>query len=267
MKSELPYLIFSDLKGSLQKPGCPICRLKMEAEERYLRSLLWEHVNDGDARARILRGLGFCPKHTWQAGALEVEGFGDAMGNSIIYLHLLEVVQKRLASFQKRSRIHKGLSGSRVLSHLITRPQRKRALTELEPTGPCRVCQVGAQSERDALFWLGKALVDPGSSFRDLYTHSDRLCLTHLKEIARLAGQPAQGAVDFLVEDMLTFTARLRQDLEGYMAKRSWNRHAEALEPAEEAAWMRALQLFGGIDAGLPPASLAAKLPGQTVSE
>jgi hypothetical protein len=53
-------LIAVDLRSAMRQPGCPICRIRDEAEYKYLYFLLWENVNDGATRMRIIRSLGFC---------------------------------------------------------------------------------------------------------------------------------------------------------------------------------------------------------------
>jgi len=37
---------FHDLREALAQPDCAVCRLKADATEHYLDSLLWESVND-----------------------------------------------------------------------------------------------------------------------------------------------------------------------------------------------------------------------------
>jgi hypothetical protein len=95
-------LIAVDLRSAMRQPGCPICRIRDEAEHKYLYFLLWENVNDGATRMQIIRSLGFCPRHTWQMGRMETHHFGDAFGNSIIYENVVEVVRKRLARYVRR---------------------------------------------------------------------------------------------------------------------------------------------------------------------
>jgi hypothetical protein len=65
---------FYDLRDALSEPGCPICRLKARAAERYLDGLLWESVNDPGVRAQVRRLLsiyeaseGLCLPHFRQA--------------------------------------------------------------------------------------------------------------------------------------------------------------------------------------------------------
>jgi hypothetical protein len=50
----ISQLTLIDLKRALGQSGCPICRLQKEAEERYLKHLLWEYVNDLPTRTRFL---------------------------------------------------------------------------------------------------------------------------------------------------------------------------------------------------------------------
>lgn len=90
MKAERRFgLAEAELKAAFRQEGCPICRVRREAERRYLFHLLWENVNDLSTRIRLVRSSGFCPAHTWELFHMEWQHFGDALGNGIIYEDLL----------------------------------------------------------------------------------------------------------------------------------------------------------------------------------
>lgn len=95
-------LLSVDLRLALKEPGCPICRLRADAELRYIRSLLWEFVNDPLTRSRFIASLGYCREHTWQVGLLEKEKFGSSLGTAILYEHLTRVVSGRLKDYTRR---------------------------------------------------------------------------------------------------------------------------------------------------------------------
>ena len=60
-----PWMSFYDLHDALEQADCPVCRLTAVAAERYLKSLLWEHVNDPGVRDQVRRAQGFCREHAW----------------------------------------------------------------------------------------------------------------------------------------------------------------------------------------------------------
>lgn len=76
----ISQLTFIDLKRALGQGGCPICRLRAEAEERYLGHVLWENVNDIATRGRFLPSWGYCDRHARLLGRQELRDYHDAMG-------------------------------------------------------------------------------------------------------------------------------------------------------------------------------------------
>lgn len=245
--SPLPRgLVAVQLRRGLSKDGCPICQLRDEAERRYLHGVLWEHVNDRTTRERLRASLGYCPAHTWQMGRLEVRGFGDALGNSIIYEDLTGVVHARLADYLESAHP----DGGSWLRQWAARARRRvrRADGALRASEGCRVCQCGAQSERAYLRWLLQALAPPDSGFRELYGSPARVCLAHLRAALATATTPEEPAAVFLARKACEELARLQADLGGFADKHAWDRRSEAMTEGEQSSWLRALAFFGGND-------------------
>jgi hypothetical protein len=69
-----------------------MCYLQQEAEARCLENLLWQDVNALVTRARWAAGLGFRERHAWPLQGLEAGGYGDGLGNVILYEGLLQRV-------------------------------------------------------------------------------------------------------------------------------------------------------------------------------
>ncbi len=65
-------LSFLELVPVMHEPGCPICRIRKEYERRYLDNLLLEHVIEGETQRNIAASLGYCDKHTWEMGLLDL---------------------------------------------------------------------------------------------------------------------------------------------------------------------------------------------------
>ena len=72
-------IIKTNLKAAFEKPGCPICRLRQEAEIAYIQTLLYEYVNDGYTRLGFVRSRGACPWHAWLLQASEQIDWGDGL--------------------------------------------------------------------------------------------------------------------------------------------------------------------------------------------
>ena len=235
-----------DLKLAMRQPSCPICRIRDEAEYRYLYFLLWENVNDGTTRMQIVNSLGFCPKHTWQMGRIETKNFGDAFGNSIIYENLVEIVRDRLTRYVHRTQAKQRSRWQGYLDRLLRRPQRLPFPAELQPQAICRVCQTGEQSERSHVHWLLQGLSVPEPDFRDWYTQSERLCFRHLRLALELADPETEAGAMFLARDATEYLDRLRVDLDEYGNKHAWDRRFEEMTESEKVSWLKAFIFFGG---------------------
>jgi hypothetical protein len=230
----------------MRQPGCPICRIRDEAEHKYLYFLLWENVNDGATRMRIIRSLGFCPRHTWQMGRMETHHFGEAFGNSIIYENLVEVVRKRLARYVRRAQAEQRSRWRLWLDRVLQRPRRPLFPDDLRPQATCRVCQTGEQTEASHLHWLLQGLSNSTSEFREWYLHSERLCFRHLRLALELADLETEAGAMFLAEDGIQYLDGLRANLREFGGKHAWDRRDEALTEAEQVSWLKALIFFGG---------------------
>jgi hypothetical protein len=238
-----PGLVAVDLKLAMQQVGCPLCRVRDEAEYKYLYFLLHEYVNDGSTRSHIVASLGFCPRHVWQMGRMESGHFGDALGNGIIYESLAQVVHNRLARYLKRA---ESTQRPARRKRLLQRPRHLPFPDELQPQAACRVCQSSEQTEQAHLHWLLEGLADAEPDFRDWYLHSDRLCLRHLRQSLETVEPETEAGALFLARDALERLAALRADLEGYVGKHAWDRRDEGMTEGEKNSWLRALRFFGG---------------------
>lgn len=253
-------LISADLKRALRLHGCPVCRLKEETVHRYVRFLLAENVNDGDSRAHIVRGLGFCPEHTWLLYHTEVSRFGDALGNSILYEHLAEEVRKNLAAFRRDlpdPALHRRGWWQRAWARLrfaVDALFKSSAnLDSLRPTGGCRMCAHAAHEEETVIHALVNLCAMP--DFRAVYAASDGLCLAHLRQALRVAVTGDPGAARFLAEDASQRLEVLAADLREYIRKQAWQYRDEPLTRGEEAAPRSVVQFFGGPEPSITPSA------------
>jgi hypothetical protein len=257
-------MITLDLKLAFREPGCPICRLRQKAEERYLYNLLYENVNDGTARLFWVRGLGFCPHHTWMLQAIEQQYWNNGMGVGILYEDLTGRVLNALSSYlaQHYSSHPKPEAGHRFglknfgawleqqgqVGHWLARrlfPSPLPAaplLARLSPRQACHVCEVVDPSEEASLTWLVRESADP--KFRGWYAASDGLCLPHLRRA--LAQAEAPETVRFLAQVAADKLTPLLADLQEYGRKHIWQFQQEPKYPWEQVSWIRAVAFFAG---------------------
>ena len=240
----ISQLTFIDLKRALRQPGCAVCRLQREAEERYLGHLLWENVNDLSARAPFLASWGYCARHARLIGKLELKGYGDALGTAIMYESLIQQLKHHL------DKIRDALAQ--------TQPRKKRKFLRmpwirarntpdpLAPMGGCYVCEIGMMSAGFVLEGLIDGLEGREADISELYHSSDGLCLPHLRT-ALTQTQPGRNAVSkILVDHAQKRMAVLQTHLSEYIRKHGWDSRAERITPEEYASWSKAIAFFGG---------------------
>jgi hypothetical protein len=253
------------LKLAIKQPGCPVCRLRQEAEERYLFNLLYENVTDGTTQLDLVRGLGLCPHHTWLLQAIEQQNWNDGMGVGILYEDLTARVLDTLSTYLAQNRAsHPKMAAGHLFSlkHLgewleqqgqVGRWLARRLfrvaipaaplLARLSPQQPCRVCEVVDPSEEANLTWLvRKSSVNP--EFRTWYAASDGLCLPHLRRA--LAQAEEMDTVRFLVEVGVNKLTPLLADLKEYGRKHIWQFQWEPKYVWEQASWIRVVAFFAG---------------------
>ncbi|MEM4725059.1 MAG: hypothetical protein QXP01_08625, partial [Candidatus Hadarchaeum sp.] len=144
------------LKLALQKPGCPICRLRQGSEHRYLFHLLYENVTDGITRLHLARAMGLCPEHSWMLQATEFCHWRDGLGVSILYEDLTAQVLQSLRQYQPenptfrssrqnalRQRLERmGRLGRRLAQLLVHKVPAASLLKQISPLDACPACKV-----------------------------------------------------------------------------------------------------------------------------
>jgi hypothetical protein len=71
---------FRVLEAAQSAPGCPLCWLETKAVHSYLRSLLYENVNDVGVRHALKQSGGFCAAH-----AAKLLALADGLGIALLY--------------------------------------------------------------------------------------------------------------------------------------------------------------------------------------
>ncbi|NOX89278.1 MAG: hypothetical protein GXO77_09635 [Calditrichaeota bacterium] len=83
LKDDMFYFEFNN---ALKQDDCPICSLLRMFERKFIESIFYESINDGEFRRQINHSQGLCVDHT----RIFCE-YGDALGLSILGANLLEI--------------------------------------------------------------------------------------------------------------------------------------------------------------------------------
>lgn len=266
----------TNLQVAFGKPGCPICRLREEAERRYVQTLLYEYVNDGETRLGFMRSQGLCAHHAWFVQANEQLLFNDGLKTAIIYeslgtlthatlmRYLAQEVSSpdagrtwpSLSAFRRGNLslllsskgglcgwlIRLGRLGRWLAKHLFRKAPAEGLLMDLFPSEECLVCKKGREREDIDLYKLLSELAD--LRFRARFAASDGLCLPHLRKA--LAYAPDRESAQYLVEVSARQLATLLTHLRAYIDKHRWSDRPELRTPWEEASWIRIVAFFTG---------------------
>lgn len=239
-------LITMRLEIAMEQPGCPICRRRSDTELSYIRDLLWEHINDGETRGRIMASLGFCQDHVWRINAIEKEAFGSVLETLRLYQQLAGILQTRLTKYTnyalKPCIPRWQLWLRQTFLPRISLPKAK----ELIPHRLCRVCQVGNEAVDTGLEWLLKGLSEPKSQFRELYTNSDGLCLMHFQQVLISANQATKSGAAFLVDETIQRLSILQGDLDVFAEQEISKYRGETYSQDRTDSWRQVLNFFGG---------------------
>jgi hypothetical protein len=256
----------TNLKVAFGKPGCPICRLRAEAERRYVQTLLYEYVNDGDTRLGFMHSQGLCSYHAWFVQANEQLLWDDGLKTAIIYESLGTLVHTALTHYLvqqdsppgdgqaqpahlafKRGGLCRWLVRTRRLgrwlaTRLFQEGPAEALLADLSLSRECPICKMSREREEIDLRKLMHELADP--QFRAWFSASDGLCLPHLRNA--LAYAPDKPSARLLAEIATGQLTALLTHLRAYMDKHRWQDHPELRTPWEEASWIRMVAFFAG---------------------
>lgn len=206
-----------NFRRALGAPGCPICRLVREGEERGIWTWLYELSGDPELHRRLATSLGLCRRHA--------------------SLARLVVEERHLVTPSGVARLY----GS-VVRSLLERP--RRGFTT-RPPSPERGCPLCGYAGRTAGHYaaLAASLLEEGE-WRERFRNSEGFCLPHLRLVWEAAGQ---GVRRFLLRDLEERLADLSRRLEELQKKQRYD-VPEALRPGEADSWREALWRFGGME-------------------
>jgi hypothetical protein len=161
---------YFDLLEAFELPWCPLCLLVQRAVDRSISAINHESAGDPQIREQLRVSLGFCHVHayTWLKHA-------HVLGTAAIYA---EVLTRTLNSLQSLSPPSSSLRDS-VAEALGLPLNPRRRVDDLEPDGPCVICQVERETEQELMRTL-VAMVSQTKA-RSAYERSPGLCLPHLR--------------------------------------------------------------------------------------
>ena len=224
--------VFYRLEKHLKEPGCPICRVKEHAAQKYVEFLLWENVTDPSTRKTLFASRGYCPEHTLLLAKTEHQMFHDALGTSILYESLSRFVISELEGWIRASE-----DAPRFWKKRPAPPRRSR----------CRICEIAESGERSALASLMEALETEPEIWNERYLASEGLCLPHLYQAIETESTRTPRALRFVIEERLR---RLKDDsraMQEYIRKHIWDYRDEPKTEEEMRAWRKSVSFFSGL--------------------
>jgi hypothetical protein len=225
-ESPLPIEGIGDisLADLLGKSGCPLCRLRRESSERYLRTLLWEGVNDIGFRERLALGRGFCRRHARELLAADRAQSGGSLGAAIL---LASIARRRLDELRSLPR-----QGWRA----------RRDLNTLGEPAACPVCAHTALADQMAVDRLLVRLANP--TWRRTM-QSAELCLEDLVRMWAAASEGRHALWPEVAAAQLARIERLVELLDSFAHHSSHDRR-HLLTDTERGAADEAAAFLGG---------------------
>jgi hypothetical protein len=226
--SRLPIEGLGDigLADTLEHGGCPLCRLRIESSERYLKALLWEGVNDVGLRARLAAGRGYCRAHHHDILKADRAQSGGSLGAAILFGAVARARLEELRDLPLRR----------------TRGARE-ALRAARQPAECPVCHHVDRAERMALDRLLVRLTDPAWRQR---VASAELCLDDLLGLWAAAVETRSAEWPEVAAGQLARIAALVARLDSYAHHSSQDRRHLLTDDERRAAGEAAAFLGGG---------------------
>jgi Family of unknown function (DUF6062) len=207
-----------DIVEALAEPGCALCRVLADFEEREMATFAREGRRVPEARSRFTASGGFCRRHAWLFYRVAATA-GSGMPIADIYGQLVERDLERLQR------------------------ARKAGPESLERTAPCPACEAAkAALARKADFFVD-ALKE--GAVRAAYTESGGFCEAHLAASLAVAGDREPGAARFLLSDRRRRLEQLAHDLAEYDRKRD-HRYKDEPKGDEQRSVTEVVRLYAG---------------------
>ena len=229
---------FFNLQDALAQPDCAVCRLKAEAADQYLDSLIWESVNDPGIRRRIRKARGFCYEHAWR-----LEPHRESVGVTIIMHDVLKSMLKVTedAQFQKLP-IFSMRRTKKALDPQQPAAETAKVVAELSPQASCPVCVEADEMEGIYLDTLIENLIHE-EDLLAAFQSSDGLCLPHFRQA--LTRMRDEAVFEVLMDAQRVIWKRLVDQLSEIIRKADYRFKDEA-RGEEVGASVRAIAAIAG---------------------
>jgi hypothetical protein len=213
----------AELRRVLGLPGCPLCRLAAEDEDRAVRALLREGLSNNKLLDQLSRAGGFCRRHAWALQRLEEETWRDGLTNACFAQPLLE---EALTSLDQ-----------------LTRPRRARRKPALPAAADgCPACRSLDSLQAGRALQMAHGVADE-EIVASLASRPRGLCLPHFRLVwHETMPDAARSALLAIQRAQL---ARLVEHLDGYV--HTHHMHvADEPSPEERSSWRDAVAALAG---------------------
>jgi hypothetical protein len=217
-----------ELREAMGDWGCPLCRLRVKAEQAYIRSLNYERVLDLNTRDGLKLSRGLCEKHSRQWEELQ----GSALGIAIVYrVTILDLLRDTDESKTKKQGFFRRQASAG--DHAET----------LETHGPCLACEIGSGTVDRFTDLLLQDLDD--SALQEQLLSSGGLCLPHLRNALTHKMRPKTA--DLLISVQRKAWQKIMGELEEFIRKNDYRFQHEAMTGEEGTSWSRVLDMVVGL--------------------
>jgi hypothetical protein len=224
----LPDLTNFEIARALSQPGCPLCRVLADEEERAMQRFWRDGRFVPAVRLAFFASGGFCPRHAW---LLHYQVMRAGRGGALTDLY------DSLAA-RDLGRIDRVLDGSRR-----RRPSLSEALQSLARRARCRACEELEQTTARKAQFACRLLREQG--MLAAYQASEGFCFRHLGEVLAAATEADPPLAELLVDDWRNRLAILRPQLAEFERKRDY-RHAHEPRGDEQRAPTDAVRRYAG---------------------
>lgn len=229
---------YYDLRDALRESGCPMCRARRAALERYMDGLIYEKVNDAGVRQAVRRSRGFCERHAW-----DLIRHGAALGVAIM---MRDVVRELLSTIRAGQFKRPGSwSVTRFHEAVDTRQPRSATadlVSALGPQGPCPACKHEAEIDHALASSFVENLRGP-EGLLEAYRLSDGFCLPHVRQVLARVGD--ESSYDAILQVQVTHWSQLEAELSELVRKSDY-RFADEEVGDEGTSWLRAIASLAG---------------------
>jgi len=213
--AEESALFSHQLRRALREPGCPICRLVRESEERWIWTLLYEFTGDPEIHALLARSLGLCAPH---ADLMRKVVEGRRLMTPSGVARLYETVVKALEGELRQGRLRGNAK----------KPE-------------CPLCTYAKNTAERQAYFLAQLLST--REWQKEYEASDGLCWPHVRQVLAQAPREVQ---EWLTQDFAGRLERLHRNLSELQRKQRYD-VPEPVTPEEADSWREALWRLGGM--------------------